>query len=210
MSTFATVSMSFGAFASRIAFVRCEASSEVAAEERRRRRDERAVHHGEVQRDVMPFDAPAPRVPRRRRAEDREEVPHRVADERRTSGLGLDRAPGGLERAQHRFEIHDRRRGQISALAQPGLEQVVRELPLRLIHRLNEQAFARKRLGRDEVPVQPFVRVERERRLLALVGRQRVHESGRGGRHRGRGAFGGDHRADCQGGDERRRQAQTG
>ena len=86
------------------------------------------------------------------------------------------RALRGLERAEHGFEIHDRRRGQVAALAQarPSAGRAracaaARSCP-------DEQALAREHLGRDEVPVQPFVAIERERRLLALLRRQAAQE----------------------------------
>ena len=116
--TFAIVTMSFGAVALMIAFSRCDASSDieqrarrvlfgaedpqallravahfggVGPEKRRRAGDQRAVDDREVQRHVVPLDAPAPGVLRRRRAEDREEVALRVADERRVAAAAAPR-----------------------------------------------------------------------------------------------------------------------
>ena len=135
----------------------------------------------------MAFDAPAPGVLRRRRAEHREEIPLRIADERRIArrlrrGGTLRR----LERAQHRFQVHDRFRGEIAALAEAGLDQLVRERPLRLAHLLDREPLARERLGRDEMPVEALVRREIERRLLALLRRQAVEKLRRRRRHRRR------------------------
>src|SRR5262245_39633894 len=48
-------------------------------EERRGGHHLRAVH-GEVERQMMAFDAPAPLASFARRAEDREEIPFRIAD----------------------------------------------------------------------------------------------------------------------------------
>src|SRR5205085_2393904 len=59
--------------------------SRIRPEKRWRRRHHQAFDDGEIERDVMPFDAPAPRAFRRRRAEDREVIKLRVA--RRTTSL---------------------------------------------------------------------------------------------------------------------------
>jgi hypothetical protein len=62
------------------------------------------------------------------------------------SGSRSSRPFGGLE---DRFQIHDRRHGHVAALAQPGLQQVVGERALGLVHVANQQPLARERLGRD-------------------------------------------------------------
>ena len=159
----------------------------------------------------MAFDAPAPRLLRRRRPEDREEVFLRIALERRAARRLRGRRPlRRLELFQHRFEIHDRRGGEVTALAQAGFQQIVRQLALRRGHRADQQALPRECLGRNEVPMHPFVGGERERRLLPLVRCEAVQERGRGGGHRRRGSFGGDQGADRQRGDDGQEQAEPG
>src|SRR6185436_18409120 len=147
----------------------------------------------------------------RGRAEHREEVALRIAHQRRRARrLRRGRALRRFERAQHRLELHDRRRGEVAALAQAGLEQLVRELALRLGHFLDRQPLAWKRLGRDEVPVQALLRLEREGGLLPLLRGQPAEKlAGRRGHRRGR-ALGGDGRGDRAGGEKRHRQEQTG
>ncbi len=183
----------------------------IAAEERRRRGDQRAVDDGEVQRHVVALDAPAPRhlLRRRRRAEDREEVLLRIAFERRAARrLRAGRPLRGLQRFQHGLEIHDRRRGQVAALAQPGLEQVAHQLMLRRAHVADQESLARKHLGRDEMPVRPLVRLERKRRLLKLRRLEALQQRHRRSRHRGGGSLGGNGRADGERGDQRRDEAE--
>ena len=154
----------------------------------------------------MAFDAPAPGCRarlRRRRAEDRKEIPLRVAHQWTSARrLRRGRALRGFERAEHRLEIHDLRRRHVAALAETRLQQLVRELPLRLRHVFDRQSIARKRFGRDEVPVQTLLAVERERRLLPLAGRQALDESRRRGRHRRRRSIGRDRRAGDHSGED--------
>ena len=184
--------MSFSATSVKMAVLRCVASSPVtsvravsssSAErtlsllrtvfdfgrvgtgKRRRARNRRAVHDGEVQRYVMELDAPAPRALRRRRAEHREPVPLRIA--RRATPL--------LHDLQDVLELHDLRVRRVAAIAQPGLQQILRELALRLRHRLQLQAVALEL--RDEVPPQPLGGIELERGLLALLRCQRRRET---------------------------------
>ena len=58
----------------------------------------------EVQRHVVAFDAPSPRPTRRRRAEDREEIPLGIANERRAARrLARRGALRRLERVQDTF-----------------------------------------------------------------------------------------------------------
>ena len=81
----------------------------------------------------MPFHAPAPGSARRRRAEHGEEVALWIADQQLTWTSWYAGGPFCcLERSKDRLEVHDRRRGQVTPLAQPGSEQAMRELPLRL------------------------------------------------------------------------------
>jgi len=159
----------------------------------------------------MAFDAPAPCALLRRRAEHREEVALRIAHQRRvTRRLRRGRALRCFECTEHGLELHDRRRGEVAALAQTSLEQLVGELALRLRHFLDRQTLAWKRLGRDEVPVQALLRLERERGLLPLLRGQPAEKLvGRRSHRRGR-ALGGDGRRDRAGGEKRCRQEQTG
>ena len=63
-------------------------------------------------------------------------------------------------------------RGQVAALAQSCLQEPADVLPLGFAHFLERQTLPGEAVGRDEVPVRPLVRFERERRFLALFGRQ--------------------------------------
>jgi len=104
--------------------------------------------------------------------------------------------PRFLERAEHVFEVHDGRRGQVAALAEAGFQQVAREGSLRLGHLLDGETIAWKDVGRDEVPLQALAGVERKGHLLALLGRQRPKKPGASQRHGARGAFRGHYAAD--------------
>ena len=175
----------------------------IRSEECRRPRHQRAVDDGEMQRDMMPFDAPAPGVPGGRRAEHRKEVALGIAHERRVPRrLRRPRALRGFERAQHLFQVHDGRRREIAALAQAGLDQVVREAPLRLVHFLDGEPFAREGLGWNEMPVKPLVRRKVEGGLLPLLRGQAGQKFRGGRRHGGRRPVGageggeGEHRDD--------------
>ena len=155
----------------------------------------------------MAFDAPAPRVFGGRRAEHREEIFFRIALEHLRLAVGAAARLGarGLERLQHRLELHDGRRRHVAALAEAGLHQAVRELALRRRHVADEKPLAREHLRRNEVPVQPLVGAEGERRLLALLGRERAQERVGRGRHRRGRALLGDHRTDRADAHEDRR-----
>src|SRR3982074_2462404 len=115
----------------------------------------------------MPFDAPAPRAPRRRRTEDREEItlgiPHEAISSCRLRCL---------DRGEDALELHDLRRRHVAALAQAGLQQIMCALSLRLVHLLQSQSVPRKELRRNEMPVSPLIVVEGEHRLLALLRRE--------------------------------------
>ena len=65
----------------------------------------------------------------------------------------IDEDTGRLERAKYRLEIHDLRRRHVSALTETGLQQRLRELPLRLGHLLERQPIPREQVCRDEMPV---------------------------------------------------------
>src|SRR5260370_1212020 len=89
-------------------------------------------------------------------------------------------------RAKDLLELHDRRRREVAASAEAGLEQVMDERPLRLAHLLDRKPIPREHLIGDEVPLQPLVGVERKNRLLALLGCEGreplVGRAGHGGR----------------------------
>ena len=111
----------------------------IRSEERRRAGDQRAVDDREVQRHVMPFDAPAPgavratacRRPRRNSAPDRGRMRRSARRLAATARCAASSAPSTVSRSM----IDGR--GQVAALAQAGLEQIVRELALRLGHLLD-------------------------------------------------------------------------
>ncbi len=154
----------------------------IGAEERRRARDRGVVGDREMQRQMMAFDAPAPRALRRGRTENGEEVELGIANVRALPAVRV------FDRVEEDFELHDRGGGQVALLAEAGFEQLVRELALRLGHFLPRHALAREHVGRDEVPADLLFRVDRKRGLLALLGRQRLEPLAGGGRHRCRGA----------------------
>ena len=132
----------------------------------------------------MSFDAPAPSAARARRAENGDEIFHRVA--LHAAALRRVAAAGIFDDAQYVFELHDRGRRQVALLAEPRLEQVVRELPLRVGHGANREAVAREHFGRHKPPVLALPGVEREGGLLLLLGSQRGQKP-RGGIGHGRG-----------------------
>ena len=149
----------------------------VAAEELRARGDRRAAHDRPVLRDVVPFEAPAPRFGGRRRAEDGEQVSLRIAvrvpvaaDERLLAGVAFDVVEHRLERAD-RLDLGE------ALGAEAGLEQLHRGGALRVGHREVGEALARHR---REEPVLALLAREREGRGGLLPGVQRRQE-GRGG-----------------------------
>ena len=118
----------------------------------------------------MAFYPPAPRRFGGRRPEHGEEVARGIA------AHALAPPAAGLrllfEGAKRRLEIHDRGGRQVAALAQPGFQQIVRALALGIGHLHDRQTVPRKRLGRNEVPMDPFGRLEREHGLLPLLRRE--------------------------------------
>ncbi len=135
----------------------------IGAGEERRGRHDAAIADGEVQRQVMALDPPAPQAARPRRAEHRELIVERRAREARAA----------LDGAQHVFEADDGGGGEIALLAEPGLEQGVGLVLLRRRHGAERQPLAGEHLVGDEVPVQALVRRVVEDGLRALVGRER-------------------------------------
>src|SRR6476620_848882 len=124
---------------------------------------------------MVALGAPTPIAFRRRRAEHREEVATRIASHSLSLLSGILRLP--FEIAKQRLEIHDGRGREVSALAQPGLQQRVGQLPLSFVHLVDRQAVSGERLSRDEVPVSAFVGIERKYSLLALLSREAVQKS---------------------------------
>src|SRR5262245_31479943 len=121
-----------------------------------------------MERHVMAFYTPTPGTVGRRRAEDREEIPLGIAHH----GIPTPSIIGAARRfegSENRLEIHDRRRRQISPLAETGFEQLASELALRLAHRFDGEALARKHVGWNEMPVGPLIPLDRKRGLLALL-----------------------------------------
>ena len=147
----------------------------VCAGKRRRARDCRAVDDREVQRDVMELDAPAPCALGGRGSEHREAIAFGITH--RTATL--------LDIAKDVLQLHDLRVSVVPTRAQRSLEEFVRELALRLGHRLDLQTVALEL--RHEVPAQTFGRIKGEGRLLALLRGERRQEIGRRRCHRRRG-----------------------
>src|SRR5467141_1408612 len=171
----------------------------IGPEECRRPCYERPVDHGEVQRQVMPFDTPAPRVPRRWRTENREEVALGIAHE----SIGLWRLRGGgglcgLEGREDALELHDLRRRHVAALAQTSLQELARERLLRRVHLFEGQAVPCKGFRRNEVPVSSLIAVEGEGCLLALLWGETLEKLRGGRRHPGRRRSGVDRHAQCR------------
>jgi hypothetical protein len=96
-------------------------------------------------------------------------VAHGIANDPAALASGR-RALRRFEHAEHGFQFHDGRGGKVAALAQAGLQQVVRELALGFAHVLDEDALAlERRRRRDEMPLEPFVALKRQRRFLPLL-----------------------------------------
>src|SRR6185295_3891525 len=102
----------------------------------------------------MPFEAPSPRIPFTRGAEDREVVKLGVT----VVGIvrRLDRFQEGLEVVLDVMDLRETLRGD------DGLEERLGFLPLRRRHFLQRQALSD---DRDEKPVEALLILERERRL---------------------------------------------
>ena len=116
-----------------------------------------AVHNRPVLSDVVSLVAPAPRG-RARLPEDGEEIQFRIAPRRFLDG------------AENDFQAADRFGLGESFGAEARTQQIERGLPLRLRHVFERQALP---FSRHEVPVEPFLGVERPanlRRLLLIEG----------------------------------------
>ncbi len=125
----------------------------IGAQERRRRGRDVPVVDDEIQRQMVPLDAPAPAAGVVGRAEDGEVITFGIAN----GGIGA----GFLQLAQNRFEAHDRLGLFISQMAQPAFQQLVRGAAGRLVHELDLQSLT-LRLG-DEMPIQPRRIIEADR-----------------------------------------------
>jgi hypothetical protein len=123
---------------------------------------------------MVELHSPAPSALDRRRSEHREAIALGIA--RRTAAL--------LDIAKDVLQLHDLRVGVVTARAQTGLEEFVREFALRFGHRLDLQTVALEL--RHEVPAKAFGGIKGEGRLLTLLRIERRQEVGRGCRHRRR------------------------
>src|SRR6516162_10689157 len=112
----------------------------------------------------MSLESPAPRVLVSRRAEDAELIRLVVARE-----LTVRR----LDRLEDLLQLHDGRRRCVAARAETGLEKIPGQRSLRFGHLLDLDALARELFVRHVVPVKTLVGIERERRALPLIGRER-------------------------------------
>ena len=132
----------------------------------------------------MTLEAPTPTARRTGRAEDREPI--------------LFGVPGKLvtvlQCSQDRLQTDDIRRSQIPVLAQTRPQQRVRGFTLSGCHLLERDAVPREHFIRDEVPVRPLRRIQRECRLLLLLGGEARKEPGGGGCHRCGGGIRTEHR----------------
>ena len=154
------------------------------------------------------------RSSRRRRASKRIEMwcpssrqPHAAlspgvpnTEKKYASGSRAKRRPSARSTHQHLLELHDRRRRQVAAPAEAGLEQRVRQRPLGLGHLLDGETLARMHLVRNEVPATAALPSRTRTPPGPLVGRQRGDPLVRGPRHRGGGAL----RGDCEAADPER------
>ena len=92
--------------------------------------------------------------------------------------VGLGGAGGRFGIPEDRLEVvHDRRRHRVATLAEAGLQELERQLPLRLGHLLERESLAWKLVRRDEMPARAVRRIERIARLLALLGRRGCRET---------------------------------
>ena len=137
----------------------------VRAEKGRRQCRRGVTGGGEIQREMMPLHAPAPRFFAAGRAEDGHEIQLRVAH--RPAG------PPFLQLREHRLQTHDRNRLGVAAMAQPGGQQRVREQALLVRHFLDHQSLS---FPRDEMPVRALRPGERKGRLRLLFRGQCAEE----------------------------------
>ena len=132
----------------------------IAAHERGRR-DDLAALEGDVERQVMPLDAPTPGLRVRRLVEDREVI-----------AVGIANVPA-FALIEDLLEVHDAERLADAVVAQHGAEQAVGEPALGRGEVPVRHALP---LPRDEVPVEPFLVIEREGRPGSLTFVERHQE----------------------------------
>ena len=120
----------------------------------------------EVERQVMTFDAPAPRALVGRLAEEGKIIERRVAARGGRGIAGRRR----FDLAQHQLDLHDGRRFVITALAERRLEEVVRQSPLAVVEFLERNAAPG---ARHVEPVEALLVVKLHERFGALLGGQR-------------------------------------
>src|SRR5687767_168102 len=126
----------------------------------------------------MPLNTPAPRVLRRWRTEDREEVPFGIAHK----AIEPERLRV-LDGREDFFELHDLSCRHVAALAQAGLEQIVCKGSLRMVHLADGQTVPWEDLRRNEIPVRSLFTVEGERRPLPLLTVEALQKPGCGSAH---------------------------
>ena len=131
----------------------------ICAHEIGRHGDFLTVHDGEVDRQMVPFKAPAPGAGGTRLAEDREEIPGFIA------------AGRVLDGAQNVLQGDDRVGLDHAALAQPGGEEVLGQLALSIVHFRQRQTFAG---FWDIVPVGAFFIAEIKHCFLPQIRRERI------------------------------------
>ena len=154
----------------------------IRAKEFRSARCDFALFDRVVQRQVMPFEPPAPGAGLGRCAEDAEVVFLRIAF------LAALRAIASFEQVQHLFQAHHVECLVVTSSTQPALNQPVCGLERGTFKLLDRQAVSRTW---NEVPVEPLLVIEREACLFLLLGGQRADERLRGGGHlRARSGFG--------------------
>ena len=138
----------------------------IGAEERGRDRHGTARNEGEVERQVMPFDAPGPGRRGLRRAKNGHVVLVGIAEE----------PAEGLQLAQDFLQLHHVGGFRVTDARERGFHELVPGCSCRRRHVLERQAGAS---ARHVVPVHPLVLAEREHGRLALARLERRDE-GRG------------------------------
>jgi len=124
-----------------------------------------------VDRDVVPAEAPRPRVVAGRLAEDAHVVQARVA-----AALALELGDPALQLVEHVLQPDDRRHRDVAGTGEPGGNESQRQALLRRAHRRERQPTV---VGRRVEPAATLlVGGERPRRELLLLGIERAQEGG--------------------------------
>src|SRR5581483_1551212 len=134
----------------------------------RRGRNVAPIDYQVVERDVVPFHAPAPRRRVGRRAEDGEVIQLRIAHVP---------APRPLQLSQYLLQAHDRHGFGVAAPAQATGDERVGQLELARVHLLERQPLAGTR---DVVPVAPLLVLDWIDGARALLRRERGEQRRRG------------------------------